>query len=39
MRYNDIYRDECIIAQEYKEKAYSIFSILVKSDVKWSTNK
>lgn len=39
MRYHDIYRDECIISQEYKEKANSIFSILVKSDVKWITNK
>ncbi|NBI93028.1 hypothetical protein D3Z45_21260 [Lachnospiraceae bacterium] len=39
MRYHDIYRDECVISQEYKEKAKSIFSILVKSDVKWSTDK
>lgn len=39
MRYHDIYRDECAISQEYKEKANSIFSILVKSDVKWSTDK
>ncbi len=39
MRYHDIYRDECIISQEYKEKANSIYSILVKTDTKMSTSK
>jgi len=34
MRYHDIYRDECIISQEYKEKANRIYSILVKKDIK-----
>lgn len=34
MRYHDMYRDECIIPQEYKEEADSIYSILVKKDVK-----
>lgn len=39
MRYHDMYSDECIISQEYKEKANSIYSILVKTDTKMSTAK
>lgn len=37
MRYHDLYRDECIISQKYKNEMEDIYSILVKSDVKKST--
>lgn len=36
-RYHDLYRDECIISQKYKNEMEDIYSILVKSDVKKST--
>lgn len=39
MRFHDIYRDECIISQEYKEKAKGVYSILVKTDIRMSTAK
>lgn len=32
MRYHDIYRDECIISQEYKTMANNIYLILVEMD-------
>lgn len=33
MRYHDVCRNECIISQEYKSKASTIYSILVEADV------
>lgn len=39
MRYNDMRRNECIISQEYKEKANSLYSILVKTDIKMTNVK
>lgn len=38
MRYHDICRDECIISQEYKSRAYSIYLILKQMDLLDGTN-
>lgn len=33
MRYHDLCRDECIVSEEYKDRAEYIFGVLVESDV------